>query len=138
MSIEFISRPMQTTCKQCNKLKPYREFPEKTFHTENPICYCCLREALSYIDAVLPKRITKGRQYRHAINYELKDACHKAASKAIYEKVLVPQPCEVCKGVDTHGHHSDYSKPLEVNWLCPKHHFAWHVGKLSLPITQTP
>lgn len=24
------------------------------------------------------------------------------------------------------AHHCDYSKPLEVTWMCTKHHNAWH------------
>ncbi len=40
---------------------------------------------------------------------------------------IVPQGCEKC---DTHkpiyGHHEDYSKPLEVRWLCMLHHKERH------------
>lgn len=39
-------------------------------------------------------------------------------------------PCEKCGENEVHGHHSDYSKPLEVRWLCKKHHLAEH-GKIS-------
>jgi hypothetical protein len=40
--------------------------------------------------------------------------------------LLVPQPCERCGNPKVHAHHEDYSKPLEVTWLCHKHHFMRH------------
>lgn len=39
---------------------------------------------------------------------------------------LVPEPCEVCGSLEVHAHHDDYSKPLEVRWLCPTHHSEYH------------
>lgn len=39
---------------------------------------------------------------------------------------LVKQPCEFCGSLNVHAHHDDYSKPLEVRWLCPLHHKQWH------------
>ena len=38
---------------------------------------------------------------------------------------LERQPCEVC-GAKAEAHHDDYDKPLEVRWLCFKHHREWH------------
>jgi len=35
-------------------------------------------------------------------------------------------PCEVCGEVKSEGHHEDYTLPLEVRWLCKKHHIAEH------------
>lgn len=35
------------------------------------------------------------------------------------------QPCEIC-GDKAEAHHDDYDKPLEVRWLCFKHHREWH------------
>lgn len=39
---------------------------------------------------------------------------------------LTRQPCSVCGAPKTHAHHEDYSKPLDVVWLCPLHHRARH------------
>jgi hypothetical protein len=35
-------------------------------------------------------------------------------------------PCRVCGSPNTQAHHADYSKPLEVDWLCTEHHAAEH------------
>ena len=35
-------------------------------------------------------------------------------------------PCEVCGALPTHGHHTDYNKPLDVRWLYPVHHMEVH------------
>lgn len=40
--------------------------------------------------------------------------------------VLVPKPCEECGEPDSEMHHPDYSKPLEVVWLCRPCHHALH------------
>lgn len=39
---------------------------------------------------------------------------------------LVPEPCPCGSAAKTQGHHDDYSKPLEVRWLCPAHHMEQH------------
>ena len=49
-----------------------------------------------------------------------------AVSNAIRAGRLVRQPCEVCGEIKVHGHHDDYSKPLEVRWLCVTHHVEHH------------
>jgi len=34
--------------------------------------------------------------------------------------------CKMCNAVNTEGHHDDYSKPYEVDWLCRQHHKERH------------
>lgn len=46
--------------------------------------------------------------------------------RAIASGEMVRQPCETCGAVPAHGHHDDYSRPLDVRWLCPKHHREHH------------
>ena len=61
----------------------------------------------------------------------LKRAAHVAVGNALRDGRLVRQPCEVC-GERAQAHHDDYSKPLEVRWLCTTHHAEWH--KHNTPI----
>lgn len=49
--------------------------------------------------------------------------------RAIRKGILVREPCSVCGESPTDGHHPDYSKPLEIQWLCRKHHRALHRTK---------
>ena len=75
----------------------------------------------------------------------IRNSVRSKTAVAIRTGRLVPQPCEVCgttkrlangqRGV--HAHHDDYSQPLSVRWLCPKHHKAWHlVSRPKLPGTE--
>lgn len=36
------------------------------------------------------------------------------------------QPCEVCGEKKVDGHHNNYHKPLNITWLCRKHHLERH------------
>lgn len=47
----------------------------------------------------------------------------------IYRGKIEKKPCEVCGDKKVQGHHEDYTKPLEVKWLCSKHHKKLHENK---------
>ncbi len=53
--------------------------------------------------------------YRTAVSGRYRDGMH-----------LDRQPCEVCGDPKTDGHHEDYSRPLEVRWLCRLCHARAH------------
>jgi hypothetical protein len=62
-----------------------------------------------------------------------KRKAHTAVGNAVRDGVLIKQPCEVCgEAEDIHAHHDDYSKPLEVRWLCNKHHIEHHMKEREL------
>ncbi len=48
------------------------------------------------------------------------------ARHAIKQGRLIREPCEVCGAKKTQAHHDDYDQPLEVRWLCRKHHEQVH------------
>ena len=55
-----------------------------------------------------------------------KKKAHMAVKNALRSGRMHRHPCCIC-GNKAHAHHEDYSKPLEVIWLCPKHHGERHV-----------
>lgn len=55
-----------------------------------------------------------------------KAACTQKVMKAVKSGVLKKQPCARCGSEKSQAHHEDYSKPLDVIWLCQKHHGERH------------
>lgn len=53
---------------------------------------------------------------------------HASVSRAVKRGALVPTPCEECGAPVTVGHHDDYTKQLDVRWLCDSHHRLWHIA----------
>lgn len=71
---------------------------------------------------------------------ELRMAARGAVSNAIRAGRLIRQPCERCGVPEAQAHHDDYSKPLDVRWLCQEHHNDVHreIGIPSRPRSTTP
>jgi hypothetical protein len=55
----------------------------------------------------------------------VKDRCRSYAAVYLRRSKITRQSCEVC-GERAEMHHDDYSKPLEVRWLCREHHLELH------------
>ena len=55
-----------------------------------------------------------------------KAKAHKTVENAIKAGKLIRRPCEECGAPKAQAHHEDYSKPLEVKWLCAKDHRKRH------------
>lgn len=74
----------------------------------------------------------QARKYRAAYlanpENRLKQEVRMIFRDAVRYGKLLRQPCEVCGEAKTEGHHSDYSKPLDVRWLCRLHHIELHRG----------
>ena len=52
---------------------------------------------------------------------------HRLVRYAIKIGSLVKSTCIICGEIKVNAHHKDYSKPLEVIWLCNKHHAKEHI-----------
>jgi hypothetical protein len=61
--------------------------------------------------------------------YPGKRQAHIKVANALRDGLIYkPSSCEVCGTNERklHGHHTDYSKPLEVIWVCPPCHREFH------------
>lgn len=65
-------------------------------------------------------------KYKWIKNNPEKRRAHIAVGNAIKSGKLVRQSCESCGELKTEAHHDDYSKPLDVRWLCKKCHTKHH------------
>lgn len=74
------------------------------------------------------KRSERYREYKKKWRTEnrYKLIAHSAVAKALLSGNLTRKPCEQCGAEQTQAHHPDYSKPLDVLWLCRDCHRIEH------------
>jgi predicted transcriptional regulator len=103
--------------------------------TRQYISLICKKNGLKY-QKIIARKI-KVKTYDHERN-KIKEAANRLTTSAIKSGVLTRQPCEVCGAFGikngrnvVDAHHDDYSKPLDVRWLCQKHHNMLHKRPLD-------
>lgn len=66
-------------------------------------------------------------KYHEDDQFKLKVMVRALTRSYIRAGVLVKQDCEFCKSSkNVEAHHEDYSKPMDVIWLCRGCHKEWH------------
>ena len=74
------------------------------------------------------RHVEKFRRYRNGTELEIKKIkARSAVQHAISKNEIQKEPCAVCGNPKVQGHHEDYSKPLDVVWLCTRHHADRHI-----------
>lgn len=125
-------------CKSCDTEKPLCEFYNKD--TKCKICRKALvhKYRKSNLEKIRAYDINRGKlDHRKAMAVERtrirrKDpdgymAAHNAVARALKKGTLERKPCQMCGETKlVHAHHDDYSKYLDVMWLCVVHHKARH------------
>lgn len=122
-------------CGVCRELKPLEDFNR---HRREPDgrqtrCRPCQRAGVKrWRQKNLEKAGAKAQRERDNEGNQEKLKARQTVRNAVRRgRMQKPDRCEGC-GEPTpdrqlHGHHQDYSKPLEVEWLCPECHSAKHV-----------
>ncbi len=70
----------------------------------------------------LNRRVVKQYRADHPDRYK----ANTAVGNALRDGLLKKEPCFFCEAEEVHAHHADYSKPLDVKWLCVKCHRRLH------------
>lgn len=70
------------------------------------------------------RRNERGARYRE-IQPE-KITAVNSLNLALRHGKITRYPCWVCGATKVEAHHPDYSRPLDVVWLCPTHHRETH------------
>lgn len=78
-----------------------------------------------------PSRLKAQVQRWAAANPE-KVQAHTKLQWAVESGRLNRKPCEICGSEQSEAHHHDYTKPLDVYWLCTRHHRQLEHGLICL------
>lgn len=71
-------------------------------------------------------KTTQEKARRHDVLRTGRIACRKETSRLLSTGFLVKKSCEVCGEEKVDVHHTDYNDPVNVMFLCRKHHNEWH------------
>lgn len=141
-------------CPKCGKYKSFIDFGKQTKNKDGlyPYCKACKKEEnrkyrLKNSEQI---KVAKRKLYQDNIEYyrqyyreyqsgpyreywykymkehpELSKA-HQEVATALKKGLIKKSPCEICGDKIVEAHHDDYTKPLDVRWLCKKCHMKWH------------
>lgn len=130
-------------CAACRRDKPKTEFYKESSRPDGFSAYCsecCSRHRREKYAANLESSRAYSRARYHLYGYDrsganaaskIAHAAHEAVHRALRRGALVrPASCSSCisRRGPIEGHHDDYSKRLDVIWLCSTCHKRMHAA----------
>jgi len=137
-------------CKKCGKEKPLSQFYIHTAMEDGHLNFCndCVKQRVSkrwYDNAETLRQSERNRYHRRKLmepGFNSKRIDYQRGHRTpeqnrahnMVERNLIPfSICQICfVPCKPHGHHEDYSKPLEVLWCCIHHHAQIRLGKIKV------
>ena len=146
-------RTMRTslkTCFKCGQILPLSSFYRHSCMSDGHLNKCieCTKTDVRerYYDLESRKKV---REYEHwrfqtthrkakVVEYTRRRRARNPEKHRAYQLIrreiktgrLIRQPCEVCGESNAQAHHANYSRPLDVQWLCFYHHRTIGHGQL--------
>ena len=143
---------MHKQCFKCGETKPLDDFYKHKQMSDGHLnkCKACAKKDVNanrykhheyYLD--YDRRRFHENKDRREYSYEKarqhrksnprKSRARNAVENALRYGRLTRKPCEVCGCDKAEAHHEDYSKPLDVVWLCRTHHMQRHRTSIHAP-----
>jgi len=130
-------------CNKCKNKKILSEYYRNKKSKDGHSFYCkvcCSMDGKKYRKSRRDwNKNNKDIVNRSTLEYRNRNPEKKKASNllgvAIANGKIKRQPCCVCGDMNSHGHHEDYSKPLEVTWLCAIHHKQIHANTNTMKLS---
>lgn len=122
-------------CSRCHKTEDEAEgltvyTNEKKLDKKYYHCHSCANErSKKYYKTENGKKAVKRAVKKNINKYPKKATARNKLNYAVSQgKIKKPQKCSKCGEAEKRieGHHEDYSKPLEVKWVCTKCHSSLH------------
>lgn len=106
-------------CKECTKVDMYESRHYK--HRDRVLTYDKSRSSR-------PERIVlrKIKQGKYRAKYPERGSANRKLFRAVKAGMVEKLHCFICGSEKTVAHHTDYSRPLMVEWLCQAHHQQAH------------
>lgn len=142
---------MEKGCFKCGETKPLDAFYKHPMMADGRLNKCkdCAKRdvrssrearaeyyrAYDRARAKQPHRVEQRKEYAKAnpIARPEPDPIKRTARNKLYAavrdgKIVKPPECQICSASDEvlHGHHEDYTKPLDVIWVCTGCHAFIH------------
>jgi hypothetical protein len=116
-------------CSSCKKEKDSSFFHKDIRKKSNCSSYC--KECKKIKDSMYERtfvysEMMKNRKDNWRKKYPERKNAQAKVFRAIKKGILIKQACFVC-GEKAEAHHPDYSRPLDVVWLCSSHHRQVHL-----------
>ena len=134
------------TCFKCGVEKPLSEFYKHKAMADGHLnkCKACAKSDVWHhrnenIDAVRAYDRARGKQphriaasarltAEYRAKYPERYRATTAVSNGLKRGKLQKIPCFYCGSTEVEAHHPDYSRPLDVVWLCAPHHKEIHLA----------
>jgi len=120
-------------CRSCLKAcaAAYNEANKEKIYAANLVYRAKNKEKIKAYRADYGKtEVGKAAASRAASKYQAKNPIKVKAKDVVAYAIkmgrLARLPCETCGEAKVEAHHDDYSKPLDVRFLCIVHHNEWH------------